>query len=47
MNNQLSVSELEYIVSRVLDNAKTQQKARISRSLLMGKNLHIMKYLIL
>ena len=28
MNNQLSVSELEYIVSRVLDNAKDAAESK-------------------
>ena len=39
MNNQLSVSELEYIVSRVLDNAKDAAESKDKSEFTDGKKL--------
>ena len=39
MNNQLSVSELEYIVSRVLDNAKDAAESKDKAEFTDGKKL--------
>ena len=42
MNNQLSVSELEYIVSRVLDNAKDAAESKDKSEFTDGKKTCIL-----